>query len=60
MCRGVTVWCENNSSQQFNSRIRLEPVQSIVELNGKIVERTLSLSDFHGGDFVSWVAMAFD
>ena len=59
MCRGVTVWCENNSSQQFNSRIRLEPVQSIVELNGKIVEGTLYLSDFHGGDFVSWVAMAF-
>ena len=41
--------------------IALEPVQLIIDLNGKIVERTLPLSDFRGGDVVkvTWVARTY-
>ena len=48
----AAVQCENNNSQRFNGQIWLEPVESILEPNSRIIERTLSLSDFHGGDVV--------
>ena len=63
MCIGgwAAVWCENNNNQRFNGQIWLEPVQLIVEPNSRIIERNLSLYDFHGGDVVNvtWVARTF-
>ena len=48
----IAIRCENNTGKCFNGHIWLEPVESIVEHNGKTVTQPLDVSVLKQGDAV--------
>ena len=46
----IAVRSENNNSQRFVYCIWLEFIETFIEINGKIVEKFLCLTDIRDGD----------
>jgi hypothetical protein len=48
----VAVRCENNTSKRYDGRVWLEPVECIMEHNGKMVTQPLDVTIRKEGDSV--------